>query len=893
MKRTINRLFGAALLLAALVCFVFCASAQDAKSGSCGEALQWTLEDGTLTISGTGEMADYSRNQAPWVPETVTRVIVEEGVTSISENAFRINFSLEQVTLPASLRSIGKTAFWQCASLQKAELAEGLQTIGAQAFKGCKALQEITLPQSLESIGDEAFSGCEALPLLSLGPKMKTVPAGAFSDCKALRTATLDDAITAVGDNAFFRCAALQQIALPQSLQTIGRNAFAETGLSAVSLPPAVTELGDAAFSGCNALEAVTFPDGLTTIGSGAFMNCAALKEAQIPNSVTTLGGSAFSSCAALTKVTLPNMLTAVPENCFSGCALLKDAALPDGLTAIGTGSFSACAALESLQIPATVTAIGAAAFRGCVSLETIELPAAVSAVEAESFSGCSKLQKATLPQQATQIGDKAFASCGLLKDVVFPLQLKTIGKEAFLRCYELKVLALPQGLTAIGKDAFEGTGCLEDPENRIDGCVYAGSYLLQGDPGRTTYAVREGTTLIADDALVLTDKLETITLPETLTSFGNADFSACTALQKVNYGGTEAQWHALTAGGRKPLEPLAAAEVHCKAADGSTLVLSAVPMPETESTCTVCGTYGGKQCSNCGAVVVQPKEKGIAAHNWEEKENRGATCVKKGTVVFVCTVCGETSTVQRLMPGVHMNTGTVPATEPTCKSFGYTEGVYCYDCHKYLSGHQQLPMGHRYTETLKPATMEKNGKIVRTCVYCRMKSSTLIYRVQKISLSGTRFVYDGKSHKPSVTITDTKGNKLVKNVDYRLNYSSGRKAVGIYTVTVTFQGNYAGEKTLSFKIVPPAVKNLKVTAGKNSAKLTWAKNKQTDLYIIYRAAAKDGKYKKLGTAKEPAYTAEKLTGGKVYYFKVVAVRKLDSGNLYSADSAIKKVRVK
>ena len=163
-------------LLAMFLCFVFCASAQDAKSGSCGEALQWTLEDGTLTVSGTGEMADYSRDQAPWAAQTVTRVIVEEGVSSISENAFRLHFSLEQVTLPASLRSIGKTAFWQCVSLQKAELAEGLQTIGAQAFKGCKALQEITLPQSLESIGDEAFSGCEALPLLSLGPKMKTVP---------------------------------------------------------------------------------------------------------------------------------------------------------------------------------------------------------------------------------------------------------------------------------------------------------------------------------------------------------------------------------------------------------------------------------------------------------------------------------------------------------------------------------------------------------------------------------------------------------------------------------------------------------------------------------------------------------------------------------------------
>ena len=893
MKRTINRLFGAALLLAALVCFVFCASAQDAKSGSCGEALQWTLEDGTLTISGTGEMADYSRNQAPWVPETVTRVIVEEGVTSISENAFRINFSLEQVTLPASLRSIGKTAFWQCASLQKAELAEGLQTIGAQAFKGCKALQEITLPQSLESIGDEAFSGCEALPQITLGPKVKTVPAAAFSDCKSLRTAMLDDAITAVGDNAFFRCAALQQFTMPQSLQMIGRNAFAETGLTAVALPQAVTQLGEGAFSSCKALKTVTFPDSLTAIGIGAFMNCAALQEIQLPNSVTALGSSAFSACTALTKAALPATLTAVPESCFSGCVLLKDVALPAGLTAIGTGSFSACAALESLQIPTTVTTIGSAAFRSCVSLQAIELPAGISAVEAKSFSGCSKLQKATLPQQAEKIGDNAFASCDLLEEVVFPQQLKTVGKEAFLHCHALKTLALPQGLTAIGKDAFEGTAYLADPENRVDGCVYAGSYLLQGDSDRTTCVIREGTALIADNALTFTNKTETITLPQTLTSFGNADFSACTSLQKVNYDGTEAQWHALTLSGSKALESLAAAEVHCKAADGSDLMLIAVPMPETEPTCTAPGTYGGKQCSSCGAVVVQPKEKGVGAHRWAEKENRGATCVKQGTVVFVCTVCGETSTVQRLMPNVHANTGTVPATEPTCKSFGYTEGVFCYDCHKYLSGHQQLPMGHRYTETLRPATTEKNGKIVKTCVYCQKKGSTLIYRIQKVTLSAKSFVYDGKAHKPSVTITDAKGNKLTKNVDYKLKFSSGRKAVGVYTVVVSFRGNYAGEKTLKFKIVPPAVKSLKVAAGKGSAALSWAQNKFADVYVVYCATEKNGKYKKLGTTTKLNFTATKLASGKVYYFKVAAVRKLDSGNYYSTDFSIKKAKIK
>ena len=137
-----------------------------------------------------------------------------------------------------------------------------------------------------------------------------------------------------------------------------------------------------------------------------------------------------------------------------------------------------------------------------------------------------------------------------------------------------------------------------------------------------------------------------------------------------------------------------------------------------------------------------------------------------------------------------------------------------------------------------------------------------------------------------------TKGNKLVKKTDYTLKYASGRKAVGTYTVTVTFKGEYSGKKTLKFKIVPPAVKNLKAKAGYKSAALTWDRNKFADTYVVYCATAKDGKYKKLGSTAKLGYTVTGLKTG-TYYFKVVAVRKLDTGNFKSAASAIRKATVK
>ena len=100
-------------------------------SGTCGENVNWTLtNDGTLTISGTGTMADYdSLNGAPWDDSLVKTVIIENGVTSIGQNAFRDCSSLTRVTIP-----------------------NGVTSIGAYAFEDCTSLTSVTIPGSVTSI---------------------------------------------------------------------------------------------------------------------------------------------------------------------------------------------------------------------------------------------------------------------------------------------------------------------------------------------------------------------------------------------------------------------------------------------------------------------------------------------------------------------------------------------------------------------------------------------------------------------------------------------------------------------------------------------------------------------------------------------------------------------
>ena len=313
---------------------------------------------------------------------------------------------------------------------------------------------------------------------------------------------------------------------------------------------------------------------------------------------------------------------------------------------------------------------------------------------------------------------------------------------------------------------------------------------------------------------------------------------------------------------------------------------------PEVPKTCTTDGRSAGIHCDICGKIIKAQaiyKAEGHKANADGFTTTIEPTCTADGAKTATCAVCGEVFT-EVIPKNGHSYTDTIVA--PTCEGAGYTLH-HCTVCGDEVRDNISSATGHKMVENIKPATTENNGKVVQTCKVCGKKVADKVYRIKKIALNKTTFVRSSKKNTPTVIVTDAKGNKLKKNVDYTVKYASGRKAIGTYKVVVTFKGEYSGKKTLKFKVVPPIVKSVKATAGKGSATLTWARNKFADLYVIYRATEKDGKYKKIGTTSDLTYTATKLASGKTYYFKVRAVRKLDSGNYYSDYSAIRKATIK
>ena len=227
--------------------------------------------------------------------------IVREGTEVICDGAFRWCESLQSVTIPNSVKSIGDKAFKSCESLQSVTIPNSVTSIGDEAFCLCESLQSITIPNSVTSIGDEAFSGCESLQSVTIPNSVKSIGDKAFRNCESLQSVTIPNSVKSIGDEAFWYCESLQSITIPNSVTKIGDGAFSGCeSLQSVTIPNSVTSIGDYAFNYCKSLQSVTIPNSVTSIGDGAFRGCYSLQSVTIPNSVTNIGYGAFKDCTHL-----------------------------------------------------------------------------------------------------------------------------------------------------------------------------------------------------------------------------------------------------------------------------------------------------------------------------------------------------------------------------------------------------------------------------------------------------------------------------------------------------------------------------------------------------------------------------------------------------------------
>lgn len=234
-------------------------TAEIIASGECGaygDNLMYKLNsDGVLTISGQGEMADWFTNTVPWKDYKnsgeITRVIIHEGVTSVSTKAFVSCESLEYAFIPSSMKDID--GFTACSSLKSINLPEGLETIGIQAFCDCDSLKTVIIPSSVTTVGRDAFEECENL----------------------------------------------KSIILPEKLTSIEESAFSSSGIKTIEIPAGVTTISRSAFNS-SFIESIVLPNNIVKIDEMAFRNCKNLKKIFIQNPQCEIDDSFGTICSNL-----------------------------------------------------------------------------------------------------------------------------------------------------------------------------------------------------------------------------------------------------------------------------------------------------------------------------------------------------------------------------------------------------------------------------------------------------------------------------------------------------------------------------------------------------------------------------------------------------------------
>ena len=230
------------LLLLVMMLLPMMAMADD--SGTCGDNLTWTFVEstGTLTISGTGAMKDYEMWLsifAPWYNDRakILAVIIEDGVTSIGNQAFYSCNNLVSVTIPNSVKSIGNYVFSECSSLAFVTIGNSVTSIGDYAFSGCSGLTSISIPYSVKSIGDSAFVWCTGLTSITIPNSVTSIGAWAIANCTGLISIIIGNSVTSIGDYAFRNCTGLlDMFCYAENVPTAGIDAFIESNIAKAAL---------------------------------------------------------------------------------------------------------------------------------------------------------------------------------------------------------------------------------------------------------------------------------------------------------------------------------------------------------------------------------------------------------------------------------------------------------------------------------------------------------------------------------------------------------------------------------------------------------------------------------------------------------------------------------
>lgn len=516
-----------------------------------------TLDESSVEVTYQKRLS--SSNYASLTTAVIPNTVVHDGTTY-------------------AVTAIGVNAFFKCTALQSITIGNNVTTIKDRGIAGCNILSSILIGRGVTSIAETNFSDCDSITsiIVDSGNTMYD----SRNNCNAIIETTtnklllgcnntvIPNTVEIIGVRALYNCKKITSIDIPNSVKTIESQAFCQcSNLKNVSFGNGLDSIGTGAFKECNILNNIHLPNSLQKIGDAAFYNCYCVNSLSIGDGLKSIGDSAFYKISSfLTSITVGdgNSIYDSRNNCNAlihtatntlliGC---ENTVIPNGVEVIGASAFYN-SHLPSIDIPNTVKIIENSAFYLCGNLQSIVIPNSVEEISWNAFYLCYSLSSAEFGDGITTIGNQAFMytslkdvvlgksvrtiaseafyGCNLLETIDLPIGLEEIGYRAFSYCTALRSFTIPKSVKKIGYYAFYNTVVYNDVSNWENDVLYLDNCLIKAENISGEYAIKQGTRVIADEALVRLDNLTTVTIPMGVESIGEQAFFGCYSLESFN----------------------------------------------------------------------------------------------------------------------------------------------------------------------------------------------------------------------------------------------------------------------------------------------------------------------------------------------------------------------
>ena len=462
-----------------------------AQRGSCGTGVSWALADGTLTISGEGNMTDFtdprygSSNLPSWdiYKDNIVKVVIEGGVKHVGSYAFYDYSNLQAVTFAEGVKSIGSSAFYGCEGIKELLFPSSMKIISGQhntnedaepqvstfgmggtgtaymsseAFRGCAGLTSVTIPRGVIGVGSGTFVGCRNLksvywdvadyPSYGFSTANEngfrdygTQGSSPFSGCR-LKEVVFGSEVDSIPGGLLYGQSELSAIKFSGKTEYVGKDAFKET-VWFDNLPNGLVYIDKAAYAFKGLMStptAISITEGTKSITEGLFANQTYLTKVTVPSTLTYMGYEVFEGCRSLGEV----------EWNAEDCKFGQTYGAPFSATALYTITFGE----KVRKIPDGLCS-------GCRYITEVKMPASVVEVGESAFSDCSGLEAVGFSENMTSIEARAFLDCAKLSELILPNSLREIGENAFSGCTGLETLSIPESVDSIGRSAFYNTG--------------------------------------------------------------------------------------------------------------------------------------------------------------------------------------------------------------------------------------------------------------------------------------------------------------------------------------------------------------------------------------------------------------------------------------------------